>query len=204
MKTLGRTSLLILSLFLFLNQGMAQKLSVMGNVGFSLPKAKNFDSGLESGFGFVLSLHQKISLAFEFGYWKSQVDEETDRLFNGDLSVNPFFLSFHYSPFNKNKLTPYILLGACMIFNKFKIGDIITIPELTINQKIENGIGFQAGIGSTFKATNNYSVFVEAVYFFHKTTGITTFSDLNFGTTTEEFSLDLNSLILRVGLKFHI
>ena len=168
----------------------------------AFPNEKNIKSGFESGFGFSLPLMRKIFLGLNFGHWKSSVHKEVGKLYEGKLSVTPFFFSLQFKPMEKNTINPYVLFGVSIVFARFEIGEYISIPEVTISQKIRNGLGLHIEGGSDLHLTENLAFFAAMNYLFWKTKAETTISDMNFGLSTEEFSIRLDSLILKVGMKY--
>jgi hypothetical protein len=80
--------------------------------------------------------------------------------------------------------------------------NIITIPEITIEQRIKNRLCLQVGIGIDIPLSHSFVLFTEAAYFHNKSTGITKISDLNFGTSIEEFPVKLHSWIFYIGIKY--
>lgn len=181
-----------------------QKFNFWAGAGYSIPQSENINSGFESGFGLAIPLSRKISFSLDFSHWKSDVNEEAGKLMAGKLSVNPFLISLHISLFQRKAFTPFIFLGGGIIFTSFRLNEFISIPEITIKQKIENGIGLYGGTGGILNLSKNFSLFSEIGYIYRKATGITTTIDLNFGKTTKEFSLNLNSLFLRLGIKYFL
>jgi len=170
--------------------------------GAAFPKEKNIHSSFESEFGFSIPLGRTLFLSFDFGYWKSNVEEKEGSLMNGELSVTPFFFSLGYKLRENKKINPYIFLGANLVFTRFEIGKYITIPEVTINQKVMNGPGLHLGGGTDFSLTDQLTLFAEGIYFFRKAKAETTITDMNFGISNEEFSISLDSLILQIGIKY--
>lgn len=191
-----------LSFLVFPWSSPAQKANFHANPGFAIPKEINILPAFESGFGFSLSLTKRIFLSINFSYWKSNVEEKEDSLMNGELSITPFLLSLQFKLRERSQINPYVFLGANLVFTKFEIGEYITIPELTLNQKVGNGPGLHFGTGADFSLTEHLALFVEGMYLFRKAEAETTFTDLNFGVTTEEFSVSLDSLIFQVGIKY--
>lgn len=122
---------------------------------------------------------------------------------NGKLSMTPFLVSLQFLPFPRKTLTPYIFFGAGMIFASFKLGEYVSIPEISISQKVESGIGLHGGMGGEFQLRKNVLLYAEASYLFRKAAGETTITDMNFGVTRGNFSLNLNSLIFRLGIKYY-
>lgn len=204
MKSRKAAFILIISLLLAGTENLvwAERFSVHANGGFSFPREGNMRSGWESGFGFAYTLNKKVAAFFDFGFWKSEVEEEPGKLLDGKLSVTPFLFSLQYYFFEKRAFIPYIFAGIGYIFYDFKLKDIVTIPEITITQKVENGLGFQAGLGAQVQISDRLSLFGEALYLYRKAEGTTTTFDLNFGTTIEEFSLDTSTSLIRLGIRY--
>lgn len=208
MKTKYKIKILTIALSLiflcFQAPAYAQSLSFHVHGGMALPQEGNIESGFETGFGFSYSIDKKISLTFDFSYWRSDVSKDHPDLYDGELSVTPFLVSLQYSLLEEAAVIPYIFAGTGFIFSNFEIGDIITIPEISINQKVENGISFYCGAGGRIKFTSNLALLTEITYLFRDATGETTITDMNFGVSKEGFSIDMSSLVLRVGIKYFI
>ena len=204
MKLKKAVFILIMSLFLTGAESLvwAERFGVHANGGISFPQEENIKSGWESGFGFVYVLNKKVSASFDFGFWKSEIEEDPGKLLDGKMSVNPFLFSLQYYFFEKKDFIPYIFAGIGYIFYDFKLKDIVTIPEITITQKVKNGLGFQAGLGVQVQISDRLSLFGEALYLYRKAEGTTTTSDLNFGTTIDEFSLDTSASLIRLGIRY--
>lgn len=206
-KKMRTKSISIILCFILLGApGFAQshRMSFHANLGISSPTEENIKPALESGFGFALPFTKNMSIILDFGHWNSSVDKEPGKLWNGKLSVNPFLVSFQYSLLQGKTITPYIFLGSSFVFCNFEMGEHYSIPEVSISQKIKNGIGFHAGIGSLIKASDNFSFFAEVLYFYRKSKATTTINDMNFGISTEKFSLSLNAVTLRLGIRYYI
>lgn len=204
MKARKGAFILLMALLLLGGRGLVfgERFIVHANGGVSFPKEDNVKSGLESGFGFSFTLDRRMLLSFDFGYWKSDVEEEPGKLHKGKLSVTPFLVSLQVSLFEKKAFNPYIFAGAGYVFYDFKIKDIITIPEVTITQKIENGLSLHAGLGALVQILDRLDLFGEALYLYRKGDGQTTISDMNKGTTYEDFSLDMSAFLFRLGIKY--
>ncbi|MFQ6108783.1 MAG: outer membrane protein [Candidatus Aminicenantales bacterium] len=201
-----RKEILLTSLFLLLLGGnikvWAEGFAVHANGGLSLPRENNVKSGLGTGFGFSFSLHKKLSISFDFDFSKSEVVGREGELLDGHVSANPFLATLQYAVLEKNRLTPYLFMGMGYVFYNFRLEDIITIPEVTISQKIENDLAFQAGLGVRLQIGEQWDLFGEAFYLHCKTQGRTTTTDLNFGTKTEEFPLDMSTSAIRLGIRY--
>ncbi|UCC39104.1 MAG: hypothetical protein JSV96_15055 [Candidatus Aminicenantes bacterium] len=208
MKVKNKIKILSVALsFLFLGLhsfSYAQSLSFHVKGGRAFPKEESIKSGTETGFGFSYLIDKKISISFDFSYWKSEVIQEPQRLYDGKLSITPFLVSLEYSLLREAAVIPYVFAGGGIVFSSFEMDDIITIPEITISQKIENGITFHCGTGGRIKLMSNLALLGEIIYIYREADGETTITDLNFGVTTENFSIDMSSFIFRVGVKYYL
>jgi len=198
--------IIILAVLFFSSPLLAQNSqgSVHVNGGLSWVFKENIASGFETGFGFSVPLFNKTSLVFNFGYWKSSVNEEADGLYSGTLSMAPFQASLYYHILESKGFVPYVFGGAGMIFTHIDMEDLITIPEISINQKVNNGVSFHGGAGSLLKLNDHLALFGEVCFLYRKAEGTTTITDMNNGTSTEKFPLNLNSLVLRFGIKYYL
>ncbi|NIM90093.1 MAG: hypothetical protein GTO17_04010 [Candidatus Aminicenantes bacterium] len=193
---------LCLSFLAFPWSSPAQIANFHANPGVAIPEYKSILLAFESGFGFSIPLTKKIFLSINFSHWKSRVKEKEGGLLNGKLSITPFFLSLQFKLREKSQINPYLFLGANLVVTKFKIGEYITIPEVTLNQKVRNGPGLHFGTGSDFSLTENLALFAEGIYLIRKAEAEKTITDMNFGVSTEEFSVSLDSLIFQIGIKY--
>lgn len=174
------------------------------NGGFSMVLKENIDSGFKTGFGFSSPLLKNTWITLDFGYWKSNVHEVPGELYSGTLSMAPFQVSICYNLLETKQLTPYVFGGTGIIFAHLKIEDSITIPEVSIDQEVNDGISFHAGVGSLLRINKDISLFGEACFLYRKGEGITTITDMNTGESTENFPLNLNSLVFSIGIKYYL
>ncbi len=204
-----RAKLVLYLLFLFFLaqnvQGQEEtNMRIHVNLGLSSPSEQNLFSGVWSSFGFSVPIEKKIYLAFNFGAWKSQTSAKPGGLQDGNLSVSPFFVSFQYFLTSGRTINPFVFIGGGYIFTSFKMENLVTIPEITLSQKVENSPGGQLGAGIQIKMSKRIFFSLDASYFYGKASATTTIQDLNFGTTIEDFSLILSAFIFQVGIKFFI
>lgn len=197
-------SFICVCLLSYLCFSQSERPALQLNGGLIIPKEENLQSGLESSFGLALPLGKNISLAVEFAYAKSSTKEEGNKLHNGTLTLTPFLIAVQYEFCQEKSFSPYFSLGAGYIFSSFKIGSYISIPEIRINQKVKSGIGCQFGGGVRFKLTKALSLLCEADYFIRRASAETIISDMNFGVSFKYFSIDLNALLLKLGLKYFL
>lgn len=172
--------------------------------GCMFPKEQNIRIGLESNFGLALPLVKKMTIAFEFVYAKSPTKEEQDKLHNGTLTLTPFFVFVQYDLWGEKQLIPYLSLGVGYIFSRFKIGQYFSIPEIKINQKVKSGVGFELGLGVRLKLTQALSLLSEVNYFIRQASAETIISDMNLGVSSDIFSIDLNAILLEIGIKYFL
>lgn len=178
---------------------------IHGSLGLSQVSEKSFGSGFWSGFGFSVPIKKEVHLSFNFGAWKSQVSSKPDGFQDGSLTVNTFFASLYYFlRLGDRSITPYLFMGGGYIFSSFRMEDVVTIPEITFSQKIDNSPGGQVGAGVKIEVSKRISLTWDVSYLYSKTTGATVLQDLNFGTTTDDFSLILSAIIFQLGIKFLI
>lgn len=121
---------------------------------------------------------------------------------NGTAYVNPFVVSAQYFLLPERAFTPYVFLGGGFVFDRFKLGDIFTIPEITISQKLKNGPGGKIGLGFEANLNESVSIVLEFYYFYMTTQATTTVEDMNFGSSAENFRVNLNSLIVHLGFRY--
>ncbi len=203
----AKLALYLLFLFFLVQNVQGQEetnMRIHVNLGLSLPSEQNLILGVWSGFGFSVPIEKKIHLAFNFGAWKSKASANPGGLQDGSLSVSPFFVSLQYFLTSGRTINPFVFIGGGYIFTSFKIENFVTIPEITLSQKVENSPGGQLGGGIQIKMSKRTFFSLDASYFYGKASVTTTIQDLNFGTTIENFSLILSAFIFQVGIKFFI
>ncbi len=197
----------LICFFLFTQNVIGQEessLSFHGSAGLSSMSEKSFSSGFWSGFGFSIPIKNGLFLSFQFGTWKSQVSTKAHLFQSGILSVSPFFVFFQYHFRSNQSIHPYLFIGGGYIFSNFRMEDLSTIPEINLSQKVDNSPGGQVGAGIQLSLSKRISLNADVSYLYSKTSGTTTIRDLNFGTTTDDFSFYLSALILQLGIKFLI
>jgi outer membrane protein W len=177
---------------------------VQGFMGASSPMEKNIGAGLWSSIGFSIPVMLKLFLSLDFGHWTSEVNGSAGELLEGTVYVNPFIVSAAYFLMPDRAITPYVFIGGGFVFSRFRLGDIITIPEISLSQKIESGPGGKIGLGMVMDLTENVSLVGEASYLFRVAQAKTTVQDLNFGLSVEDFTVNLNTFILHLGFRYTV
>ena len=166
------------------------------------PSESNLNNTYSTGFGFSFYLLKNFSFSFDFVDWKSDADEKIGHLYEGKLTSNLFLISGQYIFFPDNRISPYACLGTGIMFNNFEIGTYYYIPEITLSQKVEGGPVLNLGAGGLYKISDNFSLFLDLFYLIKSSTGKTVVTDMNFGSETTTFPINLNTVVVRLGLRF--
>ena len=177
---------------------------IQGFIGASSPTEQNIGAGLWSSIGFSIPVEQKLFLSLDFGHWTSEVSGSAETLLDGTVYVNPFIVSAAYFLMHDRAISPYVFLGGGVVFSKFRLGDIITIPEISLSQKIESGPGGKIGIGVEMDLTGSISIVSEVSYLFRVAQAKTTVQDMNFGLSVEDFTINLSAFALYLGFRYTI
>ncbi|MGB7295069.1 MAG: hypothetical protein WBC70_05715 [Candidatus Aminicenantales bacterium] len=205
MKPFGKFLLLgLLFSAAFLSAGSAEGLEIKIQAVAGVPTKEYLDTCVGTGFGFAIPLERGLSLSFDAGCWKSNLGEAPAPFYDGRLRAFPLSASLYFFPLCQKAINPCVFLGGSYVFSSFTMQDIITIPEITIDQSIKNGLCFRAGFGIDARISRVLGIFMETGYFYRETKGIATIADLNFGTSTQEIPLDLSALIFQIGIKYFI
>jgi hypothetical protein len=195
--------LIVLSLYLPVN-AETQTLSFYAKMGIASPFEDHIHSGLSGAFGLALHIDNKISVSIDLNSWKSSVDEKLHNVFNGKMTLTPLLISLKYSLYLDNRIYPYTIIGGGYVFTHFRMDDLITIPEITISQEVMGGLCFHAGVGALVKISKSFGLVGEGVCLFRKSEGVTTITDMNFGFSSEEFSVRLNTILFQVGIVYFV
>jgi hypothetical protein len=172
--------------------------------GAGIPAEDYLDSHIVAGFGMTIPLKKKLSFSLDFGYQHCAVKEVSGKFYEGRLHTFPLMASLRFSLSPSKGFDPYVFLGAGYIFTSFSMKGIITIPEIAIEQSVKNGLCLRVGLGIGIPISPSWGVFTEAAYFYREATGITKITDLNFGTRSEEFPVNLHAWIFQIGIKYVI
>ena len=120
----------------------------------------------------------------------------------GKLDFFPLFVSVTFSPLKGRFVSPYFLAGQGVIFSRFFQGGYVAIPEITINQKVKNGIGYILGLGADIRLASDFFLSPEILYIWRKAEGETTYYYFGSPYLTRQFAVDLDSAILRIGFRY--
>lgn len=192
---------LVTVIFIF-SADLNAKIVVHLHGGAAYPAESNINNTFSTGFGFSFYLLEKFPVTFDFISWKSDVEEKSDQLHEGQLTSNLFLVSGQYIFFPEKRISPYAFVGTGIIFNNFKIGTYYSIPEITLSQKVEGGPMLNLGTGALFKISDNFSLFLDLFYLIKSSTGRTVITDMNIGRDTSTFSISQNTVVVRLGIRY--
>jgi len=181
-----------------------QTLSFYSKMGIASPVEDRLHSALSGSFGFALHIDDNISVSIDINSWKNSVDEKPHNMFNGKMTLTPLLISLKYSLSLDNRIYPYTIIGGGYVFTHFRMDDLITIPEITISQEVMGGSCLHAGLGTLVKISKSFGLVGDGVYLFRKSKGITTITDMNFGSSSEEFSVPLHTILFQVGIVYFV
>jgi outer membrane protein W len=156
-----------------------------------------------SGLLFNLKIGNNFMIEIDSGNWKSQVKEKNN-LYPGELSVTPILVSGIFIYPIKDSLYPYFSIGFGYYFNHFQISEeIITIPEIKINQDIEDSFGFQTGLGIDYIIASTLALNLDVKYCWISPKGETIITYIDDKVNQEIFNLNLNNLLYRICIKIY-
>jgi opacity protein-like surface antigen len=203
MRRYLKFSCLLLCLLLTVNGFTQGRRSILfAGASLYFPVEENIATGYGSSLGTSISLRRNVSLLFRWDYGSYTVEREEGKLLNGKLFITPLSLSFQYSLIDTPSFSSYAFFGAGIIFSSFQIGERDTPEDAdVIEQDTKNGIGLHVGLGSLFRLTDKIAIYAEGFYLRRKTDVITTSRTL-LGTSVEDFSQNLSSYNLTVGIRY--
>lgn len=169
--------------------------------GYAFPEENRHRGGPETGFGIFFPVDGRLSVSFEFMRWSVRSLGSPGKLYAGRLEISPVAASFRLEFLRNQFFFPYGFAGAAFVFSRFEIGPVISIPEVKIDQKIEEGLAPYLGIGARLALTRNLSFTSEIAYLARTAAARTTFTDMNLGVSTEDITANLRTVFLKFGLQ---
>ena len=176
--------------------------AVMALAGMMFPVQKTIEARAVTGFGLLLPLAPRTRAGVEFLYSRLNSLGSGDGLGEGRLAVTPFLLFLQQDLLSARFFKFHVAAGAGLVFSDFR-GRFITIPEVTITQKIPTRPAVHLAAGVTFILTDRLVLFGQGGVLFCHATGQTIVRDMNFGQTSENFSVDLSSEQVLLGLAYY-
>lgn len=193
--------LLLAALVLAAAPGAQRRFGVQLQGGYAFPEENKHQGGAETSFGAVIPIGGRMSLALEFMRWTVRSLGSPGKLYAGTIELSPVAATVRFEFLRNQFFFPYAFAGAALVFARFEMGPYISIPEVTIDQEIENGPAPYLGIGARLALTRNLSFTSEAAYLARTARARTIFRDMNFGTTAQELTANLRTVFLKFGLQ---
>jgi len=187
-------------------QAMGQMKSVIvhGHAGYAFPEEGNLRPGFETGFGVAVPFLRQFWLSVEYSHWASASKTARGLLYGGTVSVSPVIACLQYEFLDNRFFVPYGFAGAAFVFARFAIGPLITIPEVKIDQTIENGPSLYFGLGARLAFSRTASFFSEVSYLHRTAPGTTLIDDMNLGLTEKPIVVNLRTVFIKFGLKLFV
>jgi hypothetical protein len=203
----GRCRVLALVFFVLLaSRGNAAapqgRAAVMVLAGMTFPVQKTIEARAVTGFGLLLPLAPRTRAGVHFLYARLNSLGSDDGLGEGNLALTPFLLFLQYDLVSTKFFKFHLAAGAGLVFSDFR-GRFITIPEVTITQKIPTRPAVHLAAGVTIPLSDRLVLFGQGGALFCQATGQTIIRDMNIGQSTENFSVNLGSRQVVLGLAFY-
>jgi opacity protein-like surface antigen len=183
--------------------GQSRKPSFFAQGGGAFHEENNLRPGAETGFGFSYPLGQRFSLSLEYLYWKSESREFKTKLYNGTLTLSPVLLTLQFDFHRNTFFFPYAFIGGGYLFSRFKIGSYVSIPEVTIDQRVDEGPAFYFGLGARIAFSETWSFLSEAAYLLRNACGETIIADMNKGVSKEAIWVNIHVVFFKFGIRFY-
>jgi opacity protein-like surface antigen len=161
----------------------------------------NLKTGLVSGFGLSIPISERFAVTAELDYWAARSRSSFRKLYNGQLIVAPILLTLQYEFRPNAYFAPYAVVGGGFIYSKFRIGSLITIPEVSIDQTVRSGWAAELGVGARFWISDFWSFFSEIDYLIRTAPAQTIVRDLNSGISKDDIWVNLHVVLLKFGLR---
>jgi len=174
----------------------------LAHAGFGFPEENNLRGGLETGVGLILPILPRLSLAAEYIAWKDTSRTSYGKLYDGTLSLAPIQASLQYEFYENMYFTAYALGGVSYIVSHFRIGSYLAAPDVTINQKVNNGFALFGGLGANLALSKMVAFYIEASYMRRSLPAQTILHDSTRGDTEIPITANLRHVFLKMGLKF--
>jgi opacity protein-like surface antigen len=169
--------------------------------GYAFPEENKHRGGPETGFGVFLPLAGRMSLSFEFMRWTVRSLGSPGKLYPGRIEISPVAAAVRFEFLRNQFFYPYGFAGVAFVFSRFEIGPVASIPEVKINQKIENGFAPYLGFGARLALSPALSFTCEVAYLARTAKAQTIFDDMNSGISTEDLTANLRTVFLKFGLQ---
>jgi len=184
--------------------GQLKSVVVHGHAGYAFPEEGNLRPGFETGFGVAVPFLRQFWLSVEYSHWTSASITARGLLYDGTISVSPVIACLQVEFLDNRFFVPYAFAGGAFVFARFTIGPLITIPEVKIDQTIENGPSLYVGLGARLAFSRAVSFFSEVSYLHRTAPGKTLIQDMNLGLTEIPLVVNLRTVFIKFGLKLFL
>jgi len=195
-------------LALFMLSLVGQAAAEVGQAGLTavagvvFPVQNTLKAGAGTGFGLLLRLAPRTRAGIHFLYSQMRSLGSPEGLGQGNLKVTPFILFLQHDLVSSRFFKVQLAAGAGLIFSDFR-GNFITIPEVTITQKIPTRPAVHLAVGIALPITDRLTLFGQGGTLYSRARGQTIIRDMNFGQSREEFSVNLSSQLAFIGLVYY-
>ncbi len=176
-------------------------LVIIAHGGYAFQEENNLRGKFESGFGFAYPLGRGFALAVEFCTWTALSKESHGKLFNGTVTISPIILALQFEFFRNRYFFPYAIIGGAFVFSRFRIESYLSVPEVQIDQAIDDGLSPYLGLGARIALSNTLSFLSEAAYLPRTAPAQTIYRDMNRGVSSVAIVANLRTVLLKFGLK---
>ncbi|MFQ6083097.1 MAG: OmpW family outer membrane protein [Candidatus Aminicenantia bacterium] len=198
------SAIFVLLLIPFISKAQELTFGLGLKIEYATPLEKIYGSGFMSGLSFSFTIGNNFALEIDSGNWKSEVEEKEGGLYQGKLSITPVLFTGQFLIPVGRSFIPYLGIGFGYYFNHFNLSEeIITIPEVKINQEVEDIFGIHFGGGFDYFFTENMALNGDVKYCLIKPQGITSIIDMNTRVTKEYFDINLKTILFKIGVKIY-
>lgn len=169
--------------------------------GTAFPEENKQRGGLETGFGILLPVTGRMTLSFEFMRWTVRSLGSPGKLYPGKIEISPVAAALRFEFLRNQYFYPYGFAGLAYVFSRFEIGAVASVPEVKIDQKIENGIAPYIGLGARLALSRALSFTSEIAYLARTAKARTVADDMDFGISTENLIANLRTVFLKFGFQ---
>jgi len=161
----------------------------------------NLHVGLASGIGISAPLTRRLSATAEIDHWSTESRNSFGKLHQGRLAVTPLLLGLRYEFRGDGYFVPYVAAGAGFIGTRFRIGPLITLPGVTIEQTVRSGAAGFIGGGASWRLSPFWEFFSEIDYLLRTAPGRTIVRDTNRDVSSTSLWVNLHIVYWKFGLR---
>jgi hypothetical protein len=196
--------ILALTLAAFLDAAASRRTaSVEAFAGGMFPFRGALGRAATTGFGVTWPLADNTRVGVHFIRSVLSSGGDPGGLLPGKLTLTPFLVFIRQDLRLGGRWAVHLSGGGGFVFATLR-EDVVTIPEVTISQRLPNSPALHLAARVSFALAESLSVFIQGGAVHCRTTGTTTVRDMNFGVSGSEFKANLGSAQGIAGLAFHL